>query len=450
MNSRDPKGYYAKLGVEPSASAREIKIAFRRLAKIHHPDRHSAQNATDEFRAIVEAYEVLSDPARRATYDNSAYVKASDKPRRATMAALRCSKCGNITAQPRYVIFRHVVSVVLVTITTPVQGLYCSSCARKLAFKASCISAIGGWWGFPWGPILTITNIIRNAFGGTKAPSEEKLLWYNAVAFYSQGNFVLAHALARKVRMARDETIATDALRLIDQLHSLGVPKDAPPLANPWRLKLSDMLRHSAVAFAVPLLFIYTVFQSTTPRGAASFSAKPFVNSIPVSQPEKKTTVWNPSPVPVNTKIDFDKLTPQCSTPPWNGKVLDGYAAKGASGHEVEIKNGSSADAIVKLRDAVSGRLAVSFFVQKGATATFGRLPDGTYHVQYAFGSNLAVDCRSFAHVTSAQQMPSVESMVTRYSQTKIIRSHLTYTLYTVPGGNVRPEYFDPTLFEAE
>jgi molecular chaperone DnaJ len=62
--------YYERLGVERDADAGEIKKAFRRLARELHPDVNSHDpEAEDKFKAAAEAYEVLSDPDRRATYD---------------------------------------------------------------------------------------------------------------------------------------------------------------------------------------------------------------------------------------------------------------------------------------------------------------------------------------------------------------------------------------------
>ena len=64
------RDYYEVLGVARAADEGEIKRAFRRLARELHPDvnRHDPQ-AEDKFKEAAEAYEVLSDPERRATYD---------------------------------------------------------------------------------------------------------------------------------------------------------------------------------------------------------------------------------------------------------------------------------------------------------------------------------------------------------------------------------------------
>jgi molecular chaperone DnaJ len=61
--------YYETLGVARTASADDIKRAFRRLAMQFHPDRNKQPGAEVRFKAINEAYEVLSDPEKRAAYD---------------------------------------------------------------------------------------------------------------------------------------------------------------------------------------------------------------------------------------------------------------------------------------------------------------------------------------------------------------------------------------------
>src|ERR1700758_3725386 len=67
--------YYALLGVPRDAGDAEIKKAFRQLALKHHPDRNPGDAAAEErFKAINEAYAVLSDPDKRAQYDRFGHV----------------------------------------------------------------------------------------------------------------------------------------------------------------------------------------------------------------------------------------------------------------------------------------------------------------------------------------------------------------------------------------
>lgn len=64
-----PKDYYELLGVSKGADTKEIKSAFRTLARKYHPDVSQEPNAEDKFKEINEAYEVLSNDEKRARYD---------------------------------------------------------------------------------------------------------------------------------------------------------------------------------------------------------------------------------------------------------------------------------------------------------------------------------------------------------------------------------------------
>jgi len=79
--------YYAVLGVGRTATAAELRRAFRLLALRHHPDRAGAE-ATTTFQAIAEAYAVLSEPVARASYDARLHAReAAHAPARAETVA---------------------------------------------------------------------------------------------------------------------------------------------------------------------------------------------------------------------------------------------------------------------------------------------------------------------------------------------------------------------------
>jgi curved DNA-binding protein CbpA len=79
MSTTDPKGYYACLGVEPWATADQIRTAYHRCAKLYHPDHNPSPQAKARFQAISEAYRTLGNPQQRAAYDNARRASAPDK-----------------------------------------------------------------------------------------------------------------------------------------------------------------------------------------------------------------------------------------------------------------------------------------------------------------------------------------------------------------------------------
>ena len=76
---------YAELDVSREASSEEIRRAYRQVARRHHPDVNQDPGGAERFAAAARAYEILSDPAARARYDNRfprpVPIRRSPKPR---------------------------------------------------------------------------------------------------------------------------------------------------------------------------------------------------------------------------------------------------------------------------------------------------------------------------------------------------------------------------------
>ncbi len=69
--------YYEVLHLHPSAHPDVVQAAYRRLALLYHPDKNPSSETTNLMAQVNQAYEVLSDPGKRAAYDRSREAKAS-------------------------------------------------------------------------------------------------------------------------------------------------------------------------------------------------------------------------------------------------------------------------------------------------------------------------------------------------------------------------------------
>src|SRR6516165_5870492 len=75
------KDYYGALGVKKTASAEEIRKAFRKLARKYHPDVNPGDKTAEEkFKALSEANDVLSDPKKRKIYDQLGFYSDNIDP----------------------------------------------------------------------------------------------------------------------------------------------------------------------------------------------------------------------------------------------------------------------------------------------------------------------------------------------------------------------------------
>jgi len=72
--------HYTALGLNNAATLADVKKAFRQKASFYHPDRNAADDAAARFRAVQEAYDILTDVEKRQAYDDNRRRSLLDDP----------------------------------------------------------------------------------------------------------------------------------------------------------------------------------------------------------------------------------------------------------------------------------------------------------------------------------------------------------------------------------
>ncbi|MDZ4362246.1 hypothetical protein [Brevundimonas sp.] len=278
--------------------------------------------------------------------------------------------------------------------------------------------------------------------GGERKPQlDDRLAYYNAVAFGARGHLSLAHAIARQLRNAKDEGLALDALRMVDHLERAGVPKNSPELKSGWDNKADHWMVHGASLLAVPVALCLAIVLTSggSSPAASEQSYSPYDYTPPGAPPAVVPSVLPAEPTP---------SVPLCMDPPKNGDELQRAGFK-EDGHRITVENGGSGNALVKVRND-AGRRVATLYVGRAQHGSISNLPDGRYHISFAVGDQLDASCAAFAGDFRAQQFPGVETFETRIEGNQIISSDLRLTLHSVTGGNVRPQGLSDDAFDAD
>jgi len=192
------KDYYKVLGVPRTASATQIKQAYRILVKQFHPDINQTSSAAERTKQLNEAWAVLSDPQKKISYDmdikthesgqqNSTSSQGTSTKRSTESASPRpepnfsCEKCGRIDSTLRVSATWRVYSFINYSRKSPTVKILCCRCRLKESLAASAVTVLLGWWSI-WGFFWTLEALFNNARGGEQ-PVENNAGLLNALAY---------------------------------------------------------------------------------------------------------------------------------------------------------------------------------------------------------------------------------------------------------------------------
>lgn len=412
MDSLDPLGYYARLGVAPDAPASVVRAAYRALAQELHPDRNPSPGATQKFQELQRAYHVLSDTGKRAAYDASAatafgsagaagaasrgqahgsHEPPQERRRERTWEPVRCVRCNAVSASPRVRVFLNVVGYFVGATKTPAQGIFCARCETIVGLRSTGGTLLLGWWsihGFFWSWEALFTNI----FGARQTmPLTARVLTHQAQHFLSTGKYALAAAVAKSAisALGRGPRGSAEQRRRA----ALGYPPPdedqglretlqgfvaACEARGDGGMELKDTLGIRSKAFAMQSALIGAFFavlggwvfyeqQESARVEQARLEAAGIAraNAAAIAQRQAAELAAQRQPLPMTGPYNSLDLT---NAPP------------------LKISAPSGANWFVKLDDWNTGLTRYMLFVRGGEAAEVG-VPAGTYRIKFASGS---------------------------------------------------------------
>ncbi len=202
------KTYYQLLQVDSAASIEVIEAAYRRLAKVYHPDLNSSPNAAKTMQELNQAYAVLRDAIKRRDYDEKLrhnHAKATSYNSQTSSSQhsdyttppdfpVTCMGCGMSDATLRLAAFPYVISIVFLTFRRYISGLYCTKCRQKQMLKCKILTLCLGWWGFPFGIFYTLAVLFKPAQGEILTDVNGDYLKGLGLYFLTQRNLVDAES----------------------------------------------------------------------------------------------------------------------------------------------------------------------------------------------------------------------------------------------------------------
>jgi curved DNA-binding protein CbpA len=356
QNLLDPEGYYARLGVHPSAPATEIAAAFRRKARTLHPDIPVTGNAT-AFVAARQAHDILINPGRRAAYDRSARRAMLD-----TMEVGEIAPDAPLRVSP-----------------VPTRHPRISDLPIGLWVTAGIVICFG---------VLEAVLHFSGVVGQTAQPERP------------------APSIAAASHSSSLATASTNG-----QHDHAGGNAASAPAAAPQLMRLSGTPNYYVVPAAGP-----TILWRVDPQKKAfvPVAQLPPFSSVQGLRLFQQTGLMEVQVTDSTTGlVEASRLSPgdpasarrayctyNAGASPNNGEVLE----RRKQGNEaVQMSNRSAQPAVVKLRDS-TGTAVVSVFLAPGGSVEVGGLPLDSYQPDFAIGEMWSRACNTFAAGMRAQR----------------------------------------------
>lgn len=396
---RDPDGIYARLGLDPSASAEDVAAAYRRAARRLHPDIPGTGDV-EAFLALKAAYDILADPPRRRAYDQAAEPLAPPRP-------------------------------------APELGWFGLASLLWSRADAADGAAFPGRWVPPWlsqaisrGVSPVVSRVIAWVRSSALSPVPSGGLssalsppWSRAMAFAMFQ--ALSRAVARLVGIVPRGFVlwvgflfvsAVGAAWLMVSIASgpteglpdrTDVPRPAVAAEAPRVLPLAR-LAGSANFYVLPGMGTATVWHQDAPgaplRAMARLEAFAPVDVLGTDPAQHLAAI-----LLAHRAVGFvaaARLTKggrgaarhaycadRAGTPPRSGEVL---ARRGAGGGRIEVVNKDLEPSVVKLRGP-AGMVVRAVYLEPGRRAVLRGLPGSAWTVEFAAGELWSRACGYFA-----------------------------------------------------
>lgn len=407
------KDYYKILGVPRSATANQIRQAYRKLIKACHPDVNPSPKAAEWSRELNEAYDVLSNPQAKMSYDMDLKL-AENKQREAASSETNgqtttsrprtesrppprpepnfcCERCNRVDASLRISATWRVHSFINYSKKSPTVKVLCGRCRVKESLAASAYTFFLGWWSI-WGFFWTLEALFNNA-GGGEQPKENNAALLNA----------LSYQLYRSNRLQEAYEAVNAALKLKPDPQSEKIRDSLKQHLGPatqktfWErfrnLELHPFCYHAPAGAVAVALIIFgfnalNAGSSSSSSGAAQPPPRDYAATAQREDPLGIEKSRQPAQ-PIRFKPeDFEPAFTEPELPlPEQGALLfsDRFAFDKGTTAPFKLTTPSDGNYVMKVEDWSTKEFLAMYFIRRSSTLEI-ELPLGSYRLKFAQG----------------------------------------------------------------